>query len=155
VRVLPDGLARAQPAAARQRGPGREIGIVGVDRHRHHGHRWRGRHEMRIDDVEQMPGEARVLGIELQGDARRQEGGGLDQPFDIGVGDLLALDAQPVRDLREGARELRRALAEVAQFLFVQGQQARVHLRQIRTPPGRPKAAGPPPRGVELHERSS
>ena len=106
VRVLPDRLARAQAAAARERRAVGEVGVFGIAGQRHHRHRRRRRHEVRIDDVQQVAGEARVLGIELEPDARGEEGRGFDQPFDVGIGDLLALDAEPARDLRERAREL-------------------------------------------------
>lgn len=127
VGALPDRVPRAQARAARQGRPHGEVGVVGVVHHADHRHRGRGREEVRIDDVEQVAGEARVLGIELEVDARRQEGRGLDQALDVGVGDLLAFDAEPVGDLRKGARELGRALAEVAQFLLVQAQQSGIH----------------------------
>ena len=43
----------------------------------------------------------------------------------------LKLDAEPVRDLRERARELGRAFAEVAKLLLVQVQQPGVHAEAL------------------------
>ena len=127
VGVLPHGLAGPQAAVAWQGRTGGEARIVRIDRHLNHCHRGRRRHELRVDDVEQMPGEAGVFRVELEAHARRQECRGLDQALDVRVGNFLARDAQAVRDLWEGLRELRRTLAEVTQFLLVQGQETRVH----------------------------
>ena len=127
VGVLAHGLARPQATAARQRGAYRQASVVEFGRAGGHRHRGRGSQKMRVNGVEQVPGEARVLGIELEADARRQEGGGLNQAFDIGIGNLLTFHAQPLRDFGISPGELPRAFAKVAQLLLVEGQQSRVH----------------------------
>src|SRR5258705_386255 len=110
-----DGRARCQVRVA-------EIGLQLRDQHRR-----RRRQVVRVDDLEQRLREARELGIELQLDARGEEAEALEQPLDVGVGDLEAVHAEPRGNLRKLLRELRAHLAEMLQLEVVVLQQPRIH----------------------------
>ena len=118
--------------AARQARPGGQRRVAQVGLQLRHQHRGCGRQELRVDDLQQPLREARELGVELQLDAAGQEREAFEQAFDVGVGDLQALDAQPGSDLRELLRELGAHLAQMAQFLVVVAEQARVHVSRSR-----------------------
>ena len=120
------GLAVHDAAAGELDASGEaRVGQVGVDLRDQH--RRRRRQELRIDDLQQALREARELGVDLELDAAGQKRKPLQQPFDIGVGDLEAFETEPRRDLGKLLRELGPHLAQVAQFLVVVAQQPRVH----------------------------
>ena len=82
---------------------------------------------MRIDDVEQRLREAGELGVELELHARGEKGDALEEPLDVGIGDLEAVHAEPGRDLGKLLRELRAHFAEVLQLDVVVLEQPRIH----------------------------
>ena len=69
VGVLAHGLPRPQAAAPGQRWTSRQARIVQLGCASDHRHRRRGGEEMRVNDIEQVPGEARVFGVELEAHA--------------------------------------------------------------------------------------
>ncbi len=117
----------AQGGVPRHGVAGKQPAFLQVGLHLHHGHRRHRRQVMRVDHFQQVLGEHRVLGIELQLDARRQEGEALQQAFDIGIGAFEAFQAKPTGDLRVLARELAAHLADVLQLPVVVAQQSRIH----------------------------
>ena len=117
----------AQRTAARDRHALRQVGIVRLRVEAGHQHAGCRRQEVWIDDLEQALGEARKLGVELELHPRGEEAGALEQPLDVGVGHLDAVDAEAGRDLGELAREFGAHLVQVLQFLVVVAQQARIH----------------------------
>ena len=125
----PRAISERQRAAARHGVAPDQIRVGRVDAEARHQHRRQRREEVRVDRLEQVRDQARLLGLELELHARRQEGEALEQALDVGIGDLHALDAEARRDLRELARELRADLAQVRQLVAVEAQEARVHGR--------------------------
>ena len=76
---------------------------------------------------EQVLREARKLGVDLELDARGQEGEALEQALDVGVGALEGLEAEAAGDLGELLGELLPRLADVLQLAVVVAEQARIH----------------------------
>ena len=114
------GAARDRESAG-QRGlvhRGKELG----DHHR------RGRGEiMRIGDLQQVLGEPRELGVELQANSRAEEADAFEQSLGVRVRDLGGVERQPRGDLRKLPRELRPHLPHVRELLVVIPEHARVH----------------------------
>ncbi len=127
VRVLAARNFADQRAAARHRVAAHEVRVERIGPKARDQHRRHRRQEAGIDRFEQVLHEARLLGFDLQLDARRHEGKAFEQPLDIRVGDLDAVHRQARRDLRKLVRELRAHLAQVAELVVVVAQQARVH----------------------------
>jgi hypothetical protein len=57
--------------------------------------------------IEEMLGEPRKLGVDLEMHAGRHEGEALEEALDVGIGALERLQAEPPGDTRELTRELR------------------------------------------------
>src|SRR5690606_20670625 len=95
-------------------------------------HRWQRREVMRVHQLQQVLREARKLRVDLELNARRQKGEALEQPLDVRIRDLGALDAEPAGDLRELLRELRAHLPHVLELAVVIAQQTRIH--QVSAP---------------------
>ena len=84
---------------------------------------------MRVDALEQMLGEARELGVELEPHAGGEKAEALEQPLDVGIGHLRRVERQARRDLGECGRELRPHLPHVRELLVVVAKHPRVHQR--------------------------
>ena len=135
-------LARRHLAAgnlpAQHRAPGyreargeRSLGHARRELDDRHG---RGRREIvRIDALEEVLGEARELGVELETHAGRQETEPLEQPLDVRIGHLGRVERQARGDLGEGGGELRPHLPHVLQLLVVVAKHAGVHQRPSTT----------------------
>ncbi len=120
---------RAQHAVARQGEAAGQRTLVGVGLQLHHGHR-RGRCQVvRVGDFQQVVGEGRVLGVELELHACGEVGEAFQQALDIRVGAVDSRQRQAPGDLRVFLGELGGAFAHVLQFLIVEVEQARVHER--------------------------
>ncbi len=117
----------AQHRVARQFETGGEIRVGEFGLELHHRHRRHRREVVRVDGVQQVLGEARVLAVELELHARGEKGEAFQQPLDVRVRALEALEAEPGGDLRELGRELRARLANELQLAVVVLEQARVH----------------------------
>src|SRR6185369_1259413 len=101
------------------------IGRVDGEARDHHRRHWS--EEVRVRRLEQMRDQPRMLGLDLELDARGEEREALEKTLDVRVADLDALDAQSRRDLRELARELGADLAQVGELVAVEAKQPRVH----------------------------
>ena len=82
---------------------------------------------MRIEHLEQRLGDLRELVVDLEVDARREKRERLDQPLDVRILALAALEQQPAGDLRVLLGELRRHPADERQLAFVVGEQLVPH----------------------------
>ncbi len=82
---------------------------------------------MRIDHLEQVLREARELGVDLELHACGEKREPLEEPFDIGIGTLEAVEPQASRDLRKLLRELPAHLAHVLQLAVVVVQNPWIH----------------------------
>ncbi|MND81255.1 hypothetical protein D3C80_730420 [compost metagenome] len=123
----------AQHAATGQGETSTERTFVRIGLHLHHGHRRRRCQVVRVGDLQQVVGEGRVLGIELELYPCGQVGKTFEQTLDIGVGAVNAGQGQTPGDLRVFPGEFCRAFTDVLQFLVVQLEQARVHGRLRRS----------------------
>ena len=72
-----------------------------------------------------------MLGLELELDARGQEGKPLEQTLDVGIGDLHPFHAEARGDLRELLRELGADLAQMGELVAVETEQARIHVGRL------------------------
>ena len=85
---------------------------------------------MRVDHLQQVLGEHRVLRVELQLHARGKKSEALQQPLDVRVGALETFQPESPGDLGIFARKLAAHLADVLQLAVVVAQQARIHAHQ-------------------------
>ncbi len=85
----------------------------------HHRHRRQRRQIMRVDHLQQVLGEHRVLRVQLELHARGQKREAFQQPLDIGVGAFERVQAKPAGDLGILARKLRAHVAHVLQLAGV------------------------------------
>ena len=105
------GRARARCAATVPRGtrypsasaPSLRLGCIWTSDHRR-----RRRQIVGIDHLQQVLGEPREFGVDLQLDARRQKGESFQQSLDVRIGALEGLQPQPAGDLGKVAGELAR-----------------------------------------------
>ncbi len=74
---------------------------------------------MRVDHLQQVLGEHRVLRVQLELHARGQKREAFQQPLDIGVGAFERVQAKPAGDLGILARKLRAHVAHVLQLAGV------------------------------------
>ncbi len=122
-RALARLQARAHHAAARHQRAGGQRGVVEVGLELRDEHRRRGRQVARVDQLQQVLREARVLGVLLVVHAAGEEREAFEQALHVGVDAFAAgrglFQREPGRDLRMLARELRRGVADVQQFLPV------------------------------------
>src|SRR5699024_8520660 len=119
--------AHAQSTVARQQRPRHQGAGIGRGLALGHQHGRRRCREVWMHDTQQLRRKARVLGVELEQHAGRQEGAGLYEPLDIGVVDLRAIQAQAGRYLGIGACKLAAALSEIAQLLLVETKKTWIH----------------------------
>ena len=118
---------------AMQAGPPRHDIAVGqraffqVGLHPHHRHRRRRRDIVRINHLEQVLREPRKLRIQPQLHPGRQEREPFQQPLDVRVRALDAVERQAARDFRKLRRELAPHLAEVRQLALVVLKKTRIH----------------------------
>ena len=124
-------LAPPQQAAhhrpARDAHPRGQRPLVQAGLHLHHRHRGDGRQVVRVDQLEQVLGEAGELRIDLQLHPRGQKGEPLQQSLHVGVGALERLQPQSPRDLGKLAGELPAHLPQVLELAVVVVKQPRVH----------------------------
>ena len=97
----------------------RNAAQAGLGAELHHRHRRRGRQVVWIDHLQQRLREGRKLRLQLELDARGEQREALEQPFDIGIGDIEASQIQTRGNLRELAREFPAGLAHKRQLGFV------------------------------------
>jgi hypothetical protein len=90
-------------------------------------HRRDGGQVMRVHTVQQMLGEGRKLGINLELNAGRQEGEALQQSLNIWIGAFESIQSQTPRDLGKLLGELPPHLPQMLEFPVVVPQHARVH----------------------------
>ena len=90
--------------------------------------------EIGVDHLQQVVGEALVLGVELQVHARGEEREAVEQPFDVGVGAAVGAQAEPVGDARVVRGELAGEIAHEAQLLLVVAQESPVHQATASAP---------------------
>ncbi len=137
--ILAGGLSRPAAEGTQDR-PTRDVKPVGqralreIGLHLQHGHRWRGRKVMRVDDLKKVLAEAWKLGVELELDPRGQKSERLEQTLHVWVRTLQRLQAKTARDFGKLARKLPTHLSQILQFAVVVAQQPGVH-QDLPLPP--------------------
>jgi hypothetical protein len=109
----------AQAAVARHRQAGGQRGLAQVRLQLHDCHGRQRRQIARIDHLQQVLGETREFGVELELHARGQKRKPLEQPLDIGIGAFQAFEAQSSGDLRELTRKFRAHVLYMLQLVLV------------------------------------
>ncbi len=122
------GEQAVQGAAARDDGPGREIGVGEIRFELRHEHRRSRREIVRVHHLEQRLREARELGVELELHARGHEADAFEQALDVRIGHLQPVHPQPRRNARKLLRELRAHLAQMLQLEVVVLKEPGVHV---------------------------
>src|SRR5262249_58128348 len=85
------------------------------------------------NDFQQVLGEARYLGVELEANAGSQEAEALEQPLHVRVGHFGRIERQARGDLGKRLGELGAHLPHVLQLLRVVAEHAGVHQRDSAT----------------------
>jgi hypothetical protein len=93
----------------------------------HHGHR-RGRAEVvRAQHLEELLGELRKLGVDLELNARRQEGEAFEQTLDVRIRAFERVEPEPPGYLRKVPSELAAEIPQVAKLAIVIVEKPRIH----------------------------
>ena len=119
----------AQRGAPRHREAGGQRAFRHGGRHLDDRHGRRRREIVRIDALEEMLGEARKLGVELEAHPGGEEAEPFQEPLDVRIGHLGRVERQARGDLGERGGELRSHLPHVRELLAVVPQHPGVHQR--------------------------